>query len=307
MKSPVQGTGTYAYDNTGRGGKDHFRPMCPTAGRYFLYSRRYPVRFTNIDVSFTRITSLWDTTEVKNYSINIKPFGKRAVLIEWPKQVDESILEDILDFSNSFKNLNLSGWEMSAAYNSLTMVNNVEDIDFTKVKRLIQECHTAKTISETKMERYLWRIPVCYDPEFAIDLDEVTKTLNISSEKLVELHTLSHYTVYGIGFLPGFMYLGGLPSALEIPRRSEPRLSVKKGAVGLAGKQTGIYPQDSPGGWNIIGSCPIPIFNSKLDNPCFVNVGDKIQFYKISKAEYDLRKIETEVGIYKLEKTPLNA
>ncbi len=244
---------------------------------------------------------------MNNYSINIKPFGKRAILIEWPKQVNESILEDILDFSNSFQNLNLPNWEMSAAYNSLTMVNNIEDVEFKEMEQLIQDCYSKRTASGTKIQRYLWRIPVCYDAVFATDMEEVSKSLKISTEKLIALHTSSQYTVYGIGFLPGFMYLGGLPTELEITRRAEPRLSVKKGSVGLAGKQTGIYPQDSPGGWNIIGSCPIPIFDSKLENPCFVNVGDKIQFYKISKAEYDLRKIETEVGIYKLEKTPLNA
>ncbi|WP_420322711.1 5-oxoprolinase subunit PxpB [Flagellimonas sp.] len=244
---------------------------------------------------------------MKNYSINIKPFGKRAVLIEWPKKVDESILEDILDFSNSFKKLNLPHWEMSAAYNSLTMVNHVEDVDFSEMELLIKKCYDNRVTSQHRNERYLWRIPVCYDPEFAMDLEEVSNSLNVSIKKIIDLHTSNQYTVYGIGFLPGFMYLGGLPEELEIPRRKEPRLAVSKGSVGLAGKQTGIYPQDSPGGWNIIGSCPIPIFDAKLDNPCFVNVGDKIQFYQISKAEYDLHKIETEVGIYKLEKSPLHA
>nr|WP_299485565.1 5-oxoprolinase subunit PxpB [uncultured Allomuricauda sp.] len=244
---------------------------------------------------------------MKNYSINIKPFGKRAVLIEWPKKVDESILEDILDFSNSFKNLNLPNWEMSAAYNSLTMVNNTEDIDFVEMVPLIKDCYSKKTSSDNKSKRFLWRIPVCYDSDFAIDLQETSKTLGVSAKELIDLHTGNQYTVYGIGFLPGFMYLGGLPAELEIPRRKEPRLLVNKGSVGLAGKQTGIYPQDSPGGWNIIGSCPIPIFDARIENPCFVNVGDKIQFYQISKAEYDLHKIETEVGIYKLEKTPLHA
>ncbi|MGW9686420.1 5-oxoprolinase subunit PxpB [Flagellimonas sp. 2504JD1-5] len=244
---------------------------------------------------------------MKNYSINIKPFGKCAVLIEWPKQVNESILEDILDFTHSFKKLNLPNWEMSAAYNSLTMVNYVEKIDFSEIELLIKDCYNNRVASQDRGNRYLWRIPVCYDSEFAMDLEEVSKSLNISAEKIIDLHTSNQYTVYGIGFLPGFMYLGGLPEKLEIPRRKEPRLSVPKGSVGLAGMQTGIYPQDSPGGWNIIGSCPIPIFDAQQQHPCFVNVGDKIQFCKISKAEYDLRKIETEVGIYKLEKSPLNA
>ena len=84
-------------------------------------------------------------------------------------------------------------------------------------------------------------------------------------------------------------------------------MQVEKGAVGLAGKQTGLYPQESPGGWNIIGNCSVPIFDVKNEPPCFINMGDKIQFHSISRAEYDLYKIEGEVGIYQLEKIEIDA
>ncbi len=124
----------------------------------------------------------------------------------------------------------------------------------------------------------------------------------MGTEEVIRLHTGHTYVVYGIGFLPGFMYLGGLPETLEVPRKSAPRLEVRKGSVGLAGKQTGIYPQQSPGGWNIIGNCPIPLFNVEKEQPCFVNVGDRIQFYAINKGEYDLHQLQAEVGIYNVEK-----
>jgi KipI family sensor histidine kinase inhibitor len=244
---------------------------------------------------------------VKSYPISIKPFGERAVLVEWPSKVEVSILADILDFMDAFKELKLPGWEMSVAYNSLTMVCNDEHLDFDNIRRVILECHEKQAASKTKRVQHLWRIPVCYDAEFGIDLEEVCSTLKLSKDELIKQHTSYQYIVYGIGFLPGFMYLGGLPESLEIPRRAEPRLQVAKGSVGLAGKQTGIYPQDSPGGWNIIGNCPIPLFNPSLKDPCFVKVGDKIQFQKISRAEYDLHKIEGEVGIYKPEKVLLDA
>lgn len=244
---------------------------------------------------------------MKNHPISIKPFGQKAVLIEWPNKVDESILEEILEFVECFKRLDLPGWEMSVAYNSLTMVNSKEDVDFEMIKKQLLECYDGIRVSTNKREQFLWRIPVCYDRDFGIDLEEVATVLGLTVENLIEQHTSHEYRVYGIGFLPGFMYLGGLPSALEIPRRKEPRLNVAKGSVGLAGKQTGVYPQDSPGGWNIIGSCPTPIFNPEAEEPCFVRVGDKIQFHRISKAEYDLRVIEAEVGIYKPEKISLNA
>jgi len=103
------------------------------------------------------------------------------------------------------------------------------------------------------------------------------------------------------------MYLGGVPKELEVARKPNPRPKVLKGSVGLAGKQTGIYPQDSPGGWNIIGKCPVSMFDVKKENPCFVSVGDKIKFKPISKAEYELHKIEAEVGIYNIEKSVWDA
>ena len=148
----------------------------------------------------------------------------------------------------------------------------------------------------------MWKIPVCYDVDFGLDLQETANQLQLSITELIKYHTSPRYTVYGIGFLPGFMYLGGLPHQLEIKRKTTPRLHVPRGSVGLAGRQTGIYPQDSPGGWNIIGKCPIPMFNLKLENPCFVNVGDQVQFYAINRAIFDLKIIEAEVEINQPER-----
>jgi KipI family sensor histidine kinase inhibitor len=245
---------------------------------------------------------------VKQYSIAIKPFGIHAVLIEWPDKVEEDILDDILAFSSYLKSHCLANelCELVPAYNSLTVILRNTTIDFTSFKKQLLEWYFNKSDAE-KEQKYLWRLPVCYDENFGIDLLEVADKLQKTKEEIISLHTTTAYTVYGIGFLPGFMYLGGLPKELEIPRRDSPRKKVLKGSVGLAGKQTGIYPQESPGGWNIIGNCSVPIFNTKNQEPCLVKVGDKVQFYKISKATYDLHKIEVEVGIYKPEKTKIDA
>ena len=197
-------------------------------------------------------------------------------------------------------------WEMVPSYNSLLLVNRKMTIDFEKISKDINVGYSKLKESE-KPERYLWRLPVSYDLEFGLDLEEVAKKLNKSIPEIIAMHTGTTYTVYSIGFLPGFMYLGGILKELEVPRKATPRAKVVKGAVGIAGKQAGIYPQESPGGWNIIGNCSVPIFDATKENPCFVNVGDKIEFYEISKAEYDLHKIEAEVGIYKPEKIKLNA
>lgn len=149
----------------------------------------------------------------------------------------------------------------------------------------------------------LYKIPVCYEAAFAPDLEAVCAQLKLSPEALISKHSKALYTVYGIGFLPGFMYLGGLDSELEIPRKSSPRMKVPSGSVGLAAKQTGVYPCESPGGWQLIGQTPIPLFNPLQDSPFFAEVGDKIQFTPISKDTYKLLKIQVAAGIYNIEKT----
>ncbi len=243
---------------------------------------------------------------MSQFPITLKPFGKTAILIEWPSKVDEAILSDILSYQEFVRGKLEGSWELVPAYNSLTLIQLDSEFDFEILKaQLVSWYQEAK--QDIPSQRYLWKLPVCYDPEFGCDLEEVATTLGFTVPELIEAHTASHYTVFGIGFLPGFMYLGGLPKALEIPRRKSPRLHVDKGSVGLAGKQTGIYPQDSPGGWNILGRCPVPMFNPKSETPCFVNVGDKIQFIAIERAEYELRKIEAEVGIYIPEKEDYHA
>jgi len=245
---------------------------------------------------------------VSKFSISIRPFGIHAILVEWPNKVDETILDNILKFTYYLekKCLDVKKWEIVPAYNSVTLVLREEPIDFNRLIKRLKQWYEECTDSPSR-QRYLWKLPVCYDPDFGIDLHDVAKVLSVEVHELIEQHTQNIYTVYGIGFLPGFMYLGGVPKSLEVPRRATPRLNVKKGAVGLAGKQTGIYPQKSPGGWNIIGNCSVPMFNAKEENPCFVNVGDKVQFIAIERAEYDLHKIEGEVGIYKIEKTEWDA
>lgn len=242
------------------------------------------------------------------YSISIRPFGIHAILIEWPNRVEEVILDDILRFSQFLKKdcLKNENWELVPAYNSITLIHRDKPIAFSEFKSKLEYWYS--DMKDIPLDpKFLWRLPVCYDLEFGIDFEEVSQKLNRSVDDIIKLHTENTYTLYGIGFLPGFMYLGGLPKELEVPRRPHPRSRVLKGSVGLAGKQTGIYPQDSPGGWNIIGNCSVPMFSPQKEEPCFISLGDRVQFYQIERAEYDLHKIEGEVGIYSVEKIELDA
>ena len=241
-------------------------------------------------------------------TITTKPFGAHALLIEWPNEVHEHILESIIRFEAFLKKEGVLSekHEMIPAYNSLLIINRNKVMDHELLSHKIHQWYSNTEVTE-KTDRFLWRLPVSYDLEFGLDLQELSENLQISIPEIIELHTKPTYTVFGIGFLPGFMYLGGIDERLQVARKSVPRPKVVKGAVGIAGEQAGIYPQESPGGWNIIGNCSVPIFDATKEDPCFVKVGDKIQFYEISRAEYDLHKIETQVGIYKVEKIKLDA
>ena len=133
----------------------------------------------------------------------------------------------------------------------------------------------------------LWRLPVCYEEEFAPDLKDVISKKNLTLDEVITLHTSRILEVAIMGFLPGLGYLTGVDDALHLPRRSEPRTFVPRGSVGLAMDQTVIYPLNSPGGWNLIGRMPIPLFDQKRENPILFSAGDQVSFYAVCKDKYE--------------------
>jgi inhibitor of KinA len=136
-----------------------------------------------------------------------------------------------------------------------------------------------------EMSSPLIRIPVCYDPAFAPDMIRLSAAKKCTPEELIGLHTAATYKVYMLGFLPGFAYMGGTDERIAMPRKPQP-VKVMAGSVGIAGRQTGIYPLDSPGGWHIIGRTPLRMFDPAAKKPVLLNTGDRVQFYTISKNEF---------------------
>jgi inhibitor of KinA len=132
----------------------------------------------------------------------------------------------------------------------------------------------------------LINIPICYEQPYALDLEEISNLTGLNKKEIVDLHTGSLYQVFMLGFLPGFPYLGVLPQQLHLSRKKTPRLNIPERAVGIAGLQTGIYPTQSPGGWNILGSTPVPVFESSGKDPFLLRVGDQVKFEAIGTDEY---------------------
>ena len=128
-------------------------------------------------------------------------------------------------------------------------------------------------------------IPVVYGDEYGPDLEWVAAYHNITPQDVIRLHTRPTYLVYMIGFMPGYPYMGEIPDELVTPRRKTPRTRVPKGSVGIAQKQTGIYPFTSPGGWQIIGQTPVQLFDSRRNPPSLLEMGDRVKFFAVTAEE----------------------
>jgi len=136
----------------------------------------------------------------------------------------------------------------------------------------------------------IWQIPVCYSRDTGRDLELLAKHKSISQEELISKHSRSPYRLHFYGFLPGFMYLNGLPKELHTPRKSIPDRAVPVGSVAIGGSQTGIYPSSSPGGWHLIGQTPISLFDPNLAIPVFASAGERIEFIPVTIQEFEQLK-----------------
>tara|TARA_R110002050_G_scaffold261556_1_gene401723 strand:- start:260527 stop:261279 length:753 start_codon:yes stop_codon:yes gene_type:complete len=240
------------------------------------------------------------------FNLTYKPFGERSILIEWPAVIDENVLQDIIVFKDAINEFSVKSIiEIKTAYNSLLIIYNTICRNYENEVNVLKKIYKSSDL-EHDIVSNSWTIPVCYDPVFGIDLDEISKEKKLSKNAIIKCHYQAIYMVYFIGFLPGFLYLGGLDESLYMPRKSTPRLQIEKGAVAIGGQQTGVYPNASPGGWNIIGNTPVEFFNPKLESPCFAKAGDRIIFKPVSLKAYNDIKILVEAGVYQLEKKLVN-
>ena len=138
-----------------------------------------------------------------------------------------------------------------------------------------------------------WRLPVCYEGEAGPDLAATAAAAGLSPDEVVALHSGTEFRVYMLGFMPGFPFMGDLPERLRLPRRTEPRVRVPAGSVAIAGGLTAIYPWESPGGWHLLGRCPVRLFDAAAESPSLLAVGDRVRFEPVPMAEF--RRLEAAV------------
>jgi len=210
-------------------------------------------------------------------------------LVKFGDDISEDLHQQVFSFSNQLLQQSFNGINnVHPGYNSVlvTFDKNIYcDTVLEKVQQFWSE------FQEQKQEKYnTVEIPVLYGAKYGPDLDRVCKYTGLSSGEVIKCHTAGNYLVYFIGFSPGFPYIGGMDERLATPRLDTPRKKVPLGSVAVANNQTGIYPIESPGGWNLIGRTPLPIFNINDPENSLVDIGDKLHFRSISQDEYDQMK-----------------
>jgi inhibitor of KinA len=221
--------------------------------------------------------------------------GDTAITINFGNTIDEEINKQVIARYHQLQVNPLPGMlEAVPAYSSLTIYYDVCSLTkkiepgktvYDWMKEQVQQWLIEEVATEEKESRNI-KIPVCYEDEFATDIRYLANTKNISVEDVIQLHTSKKYKVYMLGFLPGFSYMGEVDEKIEMPRKPQP-VSVKAGSIGIAGKQTGIYPLSSPGGWQIIGRTPLKLFDVDQEDPTLIKLGDTVQFYSITKKEFN--------------------
>jgi inhibitor of KinA len=243
--------------------------------------------------------------------MEITPLGDSALLIRVAENFDDtptSALNKVLAAKRALETAQIPGViELAPAYTTVALFCDpvraidagapIEDV-FGWLEQRIQRA--LKSIAAPKAfgaDRGRARdnvpgynsieVPVCYDQEFAFDLDEVARNAGVHWKEVVDLHCGAEYRVHCVGFTPGFPFLGGLPRRLATPRRDVPRKEIPAGSVAIGGRQTGIYPIKSPGGWNVIGRTPLQLFDPQKDPPVLLRAGDRVRFRSITREEFE--------------------
>jgi inhibitor of KinA len=214
-----------------------------------------------------------------------RPMGDRSLLVELGEKIAPDVNRRVQELMLKLQQARLPGVrEFAPGYRSLLVVFDPLTLSPSELKARITDV-AGRPGSAGLPQAKLLTVPVFYGGEYGPDLEEVAGHLGISTDEVIRLHTETMYRVYMIGFTPGYPYMGELPAALAVPRRSTPRTRVPKGSVGIAQRQTGIYSVESPGGWQIIGWTPIELFDPTRQLPSLLEMGDRVKFEAVRQVE----------------------
>ena len=216
--------------------------------------------------------------------MQFKPAGDSALLIIFGDRIDEGINKKVHAVANAIEKA-APDWliEVVPTYTSIYVYYDSLKLSYQEALNAIKPLLSAEPKEEKPR---IVEIPAVYGGEFGPDIEFVAKHNGLSVDDVIEIHSKPLYRVYMLGFLPGFAYLGGMDERIATPRLEKPRLKVPAGSVGIAGKQTGWYAIESPGGWRLIGRTPLKTFDPSKSPPSIVKAGDYVKFVPISEEEF---------------------
>jgi inhibitor of KinA len=214
----------------------------------------------------------------------ILPVGDSACVVEFGDRIDPEINRRVHTLADSISKASIQGFEgITPAYSSLFVRYDALILTFQNVyDHIVAWMDVGENILNPSV---LIEIPTVYGGIYGPDLAELARMHQMTVDKVIEAHSQVEYRVYMIGFTPGFPYLGEVDESIATPRLKEPRTFIPAGSVGIAGRQTGIYPIDSPGGWQIIGFTPLKLFDPSRERPSLLSPGDRVRFISISEEE----------------------
>ena len=227
-------------------------------------------------------------------SFEIVPLGDGALIIRLGNTIHPAVQRRIRELLSDLVRRRIPGIvEIVPAYTTVAIYYDILEWSFCNLKHELCELISHRE-EAPDVDLRLVEIPVCYGGEFGPDLEFVAQYNSLTPDDVIEIHSSADYLVYMIGFAPGFPYLGGMSDRIATPRRDSPRLKIPAGSVGIAGRQTGVYPIETPGGWQLIGRTPIELFCPKVDPPTLVHAGDKIRFKPIPQHEFAEMRISSQ-------------
>jgi inhibitor of KinA len=215
----------------------------------------------------------------------IVPAGDSAITLELDERIDASVNARAVATAQALKAARLPGVrDIVATYRSVTVYFDPIRANLVEIERALDAASVEPGTEDLPRQV---QIPVCYGGDFGPDLGVVAAFAHVSEARVVELHAALAYRVFMLGFVPGFAYLGIVDERIAAPRRQTPRTRVAKGSVAIAGRQTGVYPCETPGGWQVIGRTPRELFNSDWNEPSLFAPGDEVRFEAIDRATFD--------------------
>jgi inhibitor of KinA len=213
--------------------------------------------------------------------------GDATLLVEFAEQIDLRVNEQVIALARAVREARVPGVrDVVPTYRTVGVSFDPLGTDLGRLVQEIERLAAEPGDAAALAAPALVRVPVCYGGEYGPDLDELAAAAGLTVDEAIARHCAPLYRVFMIGFAPGFAYMGLVDERLNAPRRAEPRVRVPAGSVGIAGRQTGIYPAESPGGWMLVGRTPLRPFDLSRDAPCLFKPGDAVQFYPIDPTEY---------------------